>query len=272
MSKKITIQERKSQPEGLKIDAHVHITEDGNWFDSNIDASLERLLIELENSSISKAIILPINGTVSNEYVAEVCNKYPKKLMGFATVDPLQGEHSVIELEKAVNDLGLRGLKLHPRLQNFPPNDSRIIPIIEKAGELDIPIVFDTFPQGPGLIENVLPLNYDRLAKEAPNTKIILAHSGGSRVLDALMVAKANENIYLDISYSMHYYQGSSVIKDFIFAIKKLGADRVIYGSDYPELGIRDSFEVVEEMLIDLSDKEKEWVFGNTISTMLNLG
>lgn len=255
----------------MLIDGHVHITKNGIWFDTGVDASLERLLIELENSPISKAIILPITGIVSNEYVAEVCNKYPNKLIGFATVNPLQGRNAVIELEKAVKNLGLRGLKLHPRLQGFSPKDSRILPVIRKAGEFDIPIVFDVFPQGPGLITDVLPLNYDRLAKEAPSTKIILAHSGGSRVLDALMVAKANANIYLDVSYSMDYYKGSSVAKDFIFAIKKLGVDRVIYGSDYPEFGIRESFEVVDGMLGELSDKEKEWVFGKTIITMLNL-
>lgn len=254
----------------MLIDAHVHITENGIWFDTGVDASLRRLLIELENSPISRAIILPINRSVSNEYVAEVCNKYPDKVIGFATVNPLQGKNAVIELERAVNSLGLRGLKLHPRLQEFSPNDSRIVPVIKRAGELGIPIVFDAFPQGPGLIEDILPLNYDRLAKEVPKARIILAHSGGSRVLDALIVAKANANIYLDISYSMLYYQGSSVAKDFIFAIKKIGVERVIYGSDFPELGIRESFEAVDGMLSDLSDKEREWVFGRTILTMLN--
>jgi predicted TIM-barrel fold metal-dependent hydrolase len=156
-------------------------------------------------------------------------------------------------------------------LQHFSPSDDRILPVLHKAGELGVPVVFDVFPQGPGLIKEILPLNYDWIAKTVPKTKIILAHSGGSRILDALLVAKANSNVYLDLSYSLLYYQGSSVLGDFLFAVKKIGAQRVIYGSDYPEVGIVESFEKVGEILDGLFIHEREWVFGKTISSLLNL-
>ena len=46
--------------------------------------------------------------------VAGCARDHPDAFLGFASVDPWKGDAAVVELERSVRDLGLRGLKLHP--------------------------------------------------------------------------------------------------------------------------------------------------------------
>lgn len=254
------------------VDAHVHITPDGKWFNTDYNASLVSLVSELEMASIDKAVLLPIEGFISNDFIVESCRKYPDRLIGFASVNPLQCQKAIRELECYVTQFGLRGLKLHPRLQGFHPLSKGVISLLSKAVELGIPIIFDTFPRGGYLpIKDTLPLVYDELSRIVPEAKIILAHSGGHRVLDAMAVAKSNPNVYLGISFCISYYWNSSVIKDLLFAIRKVGAHRVIYGSDYPEMRIASYYVKATELLASLSKEEKDLIFGDNISSLLKL-
>ena len=256
----------------MTIDAHVHITPDGKWFSTNHDASVESLISELDNASIDKAVLLPIEGFIGNDFIVEVCQKYPQRFIGFVSVNPLQGQEAIRKLERYIIQFGLRGLKLHPRLQRFQPLCYEVISLLEKVAELDIPVVFDTFPSSSHLlIKDTLPLVYDELARKVPEAKIILAHSGGYRLLDAMAVAKSNANIYLDISYSPLYYEGSSIVNDFEFVIRKVGAHRVTYGSDYPEIRIAVSYNQVSKILRNFSQEERRSIFGGTIARLLKL-
>lgn len=65
-------------------------------------------------------------------------------------------------------------------------------------------------------------------------TPIILVHAGGLRILEAMLLADLQPNIYLETSFSVDYYRGSSIAQDFAFAFRKLGAERILYGSDFP--------------------------------------
>src|SRR5580693_1219125 len=65
------------------------------------------------------------NRYVGNDYVADVVKKYPEQFIGFASVDPWKGAMAVRELERAVTELGLRGLKMMQITQAFFPNDER---------------------------------------------------------------------------------------------------------------------------------------------------
>ena len=58
-----------------------------------------------------------------NDRVAEVVRRYPERFIGFAGVDPWKGEGAVAELERAVLELDLKGLKLMPACQGFFLND-----------------------------------------------------------------------------------------------------------------------------------------------------
>ena len=73
-----------------------------------------------------------------------------------------------------------------------------------------------------------LPLHLDDLAVEVPDLAIIVAHIGvrGFTSEQALMVAEKNPNVYVETSWA-----SDSLIKR---ALNAIGADRVIFGSDFP--------------------------------------
>jgi uncharacterized protein len=72
------------------------------------------------------------------------------------------------------------------------------------------------------------------LADNITKVPIMIIHSGGYRVMEAFLLAADKKNVMLDTSFSLNYYLGSSLEKDYAFVYKKIGADRVVFGSDIP--------------------------------------
>lgn len=256
------------------IDAHTHIHPDPQGFGVKYDASMQKLIMSIESSDVDKAIVLPIYPMVSNEFIAKVCKKHHDKLIGFASVDPLDPNSSK-NLDKDIKKFGLKGLKLHPRVQKFSLADSRIRPVIQKAAKLNLPIIVDGFPDYSSKIpiKDTLPLLIDGISRKVPTAKIIIAHMGGYRLWDAFFVTKGNKNIYFDISYSLLYFQNSSIAKDIEFVIKKLGANRCIYGSDHPEMELKKTYDISVNILkkFGLSKKDMNFILGGTIESLLDL-
>src|SRR2546430_3646972 len=86
---------------------------------------------------------------VPNDLVADACRAYPKTFVGFGSVDPLKGDRAVSELDR-IADLGLKGVKLHPSLQAFAPNEEQHWPLYEKCQELALITLFHTGTSGLG--------------------------------------------------------------------------------------------------------------------------
>jgi len=252
------------------IDAHTHIYSYSESARKEKNTLLENLINSINNSKVDKAVILPIYPQVSNEDVAEACQKYPNKLIGFASVNPLK---DVENFEDDVRKYGLKGIKIHPRIQRISPIDKRIIKLTKRAAVLNLPILLDCFPQVDANfpINETLPEKIGELAQKVPEAKIIMAHAGGYKLWDAFFIARANPNIYMDFSFSISYFKDSSIEQDLCFVLKKLGAKRCIYGSDYPEISLEQSLKYAQEMVenIGFSDEEKQYFFGKTLLSIL---
>src|SRR5262249_6698673 len=125
--------------------------------------------------------------------------------------------------------------KLHPRLSQVPVTLEVFGPVMEQAAVAGLPVLFDAVPQSPYMPLSQLEYQvFDLLARSFRQVKIVLAHACAPHVLGAYTVAKANPNVYLDVSFSLTYYAGSSVEMDIGFISDKL--DRfVLYGSDFPQ-------------------------------------
>jgi len=179
---------------------------------------------------------------VTNDYVAEMVRKYPDVFIGFASVDPWKGKRAVQELERAVKEGGLRGLKCHPIAQAFYPNDRRFYPLWETCAGLKIPLLIHTgttgvgagVPGGNGLkLKYAEPIPYiDDVAADFPGLTIIGAHPSWPWQEEMLAVAVHKTNVYIDLSgWSPKYFPPS-----LIQYANTLLQDRVLFGSDYPFL------------------------------------
>src|SRR5256712_10425546 len=80
---------------------------------------------------------------VPNDLVAEAVRMYPKTFVGFGSGDPLKGDRAVEEVDP-IAELGLKGVKLHPSLQAFAPNEVRHWPLYPKCQELCLILLFHT--------------------------------------------------------------------------------------------------------------------------------
>ncbi|EQC43326.1 amidohydrolase family protein [Bacteriovorax sp. Seq25_V] len=238
------------------IDSHLHLDKVKY---RTLEAAFKGLNGELQEASISKAIVLHliIQGW-SLEEVADQINKY-ERIEAFANIDP-NSIDAETDLLRAKN-LGFCGLKLHPRIQQFSVDDPNVVALIQYAGELNLPTLIDAFPDGTALMDGFSPFKFASCAKKCPDSKIIWAHMGGHHVIDMMMLAKRLPNVYFDFSYSLLYYQGSSVPKDMIYAMKSMRFDRIFYGSDYPDRSITDtynaSYAYLKESGISSDDLEK---------------
>lgn len=229
----------------LIIDSHLHLDEK---IDGTAAAGALELDRQLAEAGVDRGIVLHLD--VQPWGIEEFSEAVLKtsRLKAFVNLHP---NHSDIKntLQYAVKKLGYVGLKLHPRLQKFSVDDPATIHLVQAAGEMGVPVLIDAFPDGTHLLQGFDPVKYAVLAKECPNTRIIWAHMGGHYVLDFMMLAKRLPNVFFDISYSLLYYQKSSIPNNMVYAMHSMKFDRIFYGSDYPDRDIASSLNLSLEFL-----------------------
>ncbi len=226
-------------------DCHVHVTPDGKWFDTDIDASLDRLLEELNASLIKKVVLLPVGKDEdelrnATNLVISLINRYPEILMGFSAYYPDLSITQVVEKK-------LIGIKIHPRLNNLNVSSNDLFTFYESADRKGLPILFDSYctPISDMPLEKIRPSIYSKIASTFPSLKIILAHCGMPFIWEAYTVLKWYENVFGDLSHVLEYFMNTSLVSDLAWIVRKI-PHKFIYGSDFPEMGINSYFEVFE--------------------------
>lgn len=153
-------------------------------------------------------------------------------LVPFANINPTSPSAEA-DLLRA-KDLGYRGLKLHPRLQGYQPDTPDCVDLVRAAGALGWPVTVDCFPDGDWLMAGHDVRQYARLAREAPGARVVVAHAAGHHCLDLLMLAKRTPNLWMDLSYSLLYYEGP-VVDNLFYCLRSLRHERVLFGTDHPD-------------------------------------
>ncbi len=255
------------------IDAHVHVwKEAGNAFAKGKGTPDQFKKDLATKGAPDRVVLLPIAPHVENAFIAALSKENPEQVIGFASVHPYKDD-AVSQLTEDIKKYHLKGLKLHPRVQNISLADPRVIALVKRAAELKIPILIDCFPQRVFTIpfEELIPERIGELAAHIPEAKIILAHVGGQRIWDAFAVARAHDNIYLDFSFSPVFFEDSSIEGDLAFALRKIGAPRCIFGSDYPEVSFQDAIRSARKLTerARFSSEETDFFFGKTILSLL---
>lgn len=106
-----------------------------------------------------------------------------------------------------------------------------------------------------------LPQQFTKLAEAVPEATIILAHMGGyHHTEDAIRVCEKYDNLLIDTSACPY----PDKIKE---AIERLGAHRVLFGSDGP--GCNPKLELQKIKRIGLSDREEQLILHDNIASLL---
>jgi uncharacterized protein len=181
-----------------------------------------------------------------------------RKLMPIATVHPYDGAAAVAELER-VAARGVKVLKLHPHTQQFDAADPRVLRLAQRAGQLGVIVLLDNASILPGDCEKLF-----NLALNAPETKFIFAHLGALNfrfwnILKAARTAQGlfADNIYFDISATVAIVADSPIEDEFVWTIRNVGIDHVLFGSDYPQYSVEQNARALERLSLDASEKAK---------------
>jgi uncharacterized protein len=253
------------------IDAHAHVAPHKEDLGARQDASVETFLAEFDASPLDRVILLPIEPYISTEFAAQAASHRPRKIFILGSVDPHRGTEAVRRFDWMRTELQVRGLKLHPRRQRI---DMNLLPVLQEltscAARYDLPVLIDSFPYGKTVTTDSTLELIAALGERVPEAKIIIAHMGGLRVLEALNVARTNYTMFFDISLIYSVYRGSHIEQDIFYAIRRLGADRCLYGSDYPDAGLTQAYEDMRKALDQrgFGGADLDQIFGKTAAEL----
>jgi len=199
------------------------------------------LLQALDEAGVDIGVLLPLRSEsfdwrVGNEYIAEMVSQAPDRLIGFSGVSPLSPD-ATKELRTAIEEFGLRGLKLHPPMQMFDPGDIRCYKVYEMMESYGLPILFHSGAGNPLLSDRYTdPHLIDEIAVQFPDLKIILAHAGRFWYGQTLTMMRSHANMYVDISANVGKATGYGLLLFLLVAMKEAVGDvrRVLFASDYP--------------------------------------
>jgi predicted TIM-barrel fold metal-dependent hydrolase len=238
------------------IDVHVHLEHTGEataadaaakqYFGAGAQADWS-VLAEYYRSRKIGCVVFTVDERitgrpqVSNDAVVEFAAKNADIAIPFASLDPNRGPDAVREARRLVSGGLVRGLKLHPPLQQFFPNDRIAYPLYEVFAEARLPVLFHTGHSGIGTgmragggirLKYGHPMPIDDVAVDFPDMPIIMAHPSFPWQDEAISVCLHKSQVYIDLSgWSPKYF--SPTLIQYANTLLKT---KVLFGSDYPLL------------------------------------
>jgi predicted TIM-barrel fold metal-dependent hydrolase len=206
-------------------------------------------------------------GIVPNSRIIELCKRSGDKLFPVLTVEPQKDEiTSAIELAKK-NSGFMKGFKVRLGYFEVYPDEPIFIPIYDYAEENKLPVLFHTGDTAfsNGSLAHAHPLTIDRLANSRQDLKIVICHFGNPWIQDVGELIYKHPNVYADISgvvtggdgeYASLYLESlATKISDAIYFAG--GADKVIFGTDYPVETFSAGLRLVDQLKIEKVDVDK---------------
>jgi predicted TIM-barrel fold metal-dependent hydrolase len=221
-----------------------------------------------------------------NDRTARLCRDYPDRIVGLAGIPLSYPQGAVLEAERAVKELGLKGLKIYPRAQKVTLDQQSVRPLLAKAAELDVPVLTHSTPLPmaysgyhgayvsiDNTAGNLARLFFSGVFSEIPNLKVIGAHLGGGMLFYKDFMVELNpewetyfDNVYYDLS---GYPFSEKMIKA---AIDIVGEDHLLFGSDYPLVGTDKVGEIIKKVQgFDLGKEVKDKILGGNAARLLGM-
>ncbi len=234
---------------------------------------------------------------IINDGLAKVVKEYPKNFQALAMLPLIDTQLALKELDRAVFDLGLKGICMLTNVAGQTPDSDFLLPVYERAQSLGVPIfIHPTTPVGAQVMREwrlaiILGFEFDimlsatRLAYAGifdrfPELKFVIAHLGAGIPFLAGRIdrgyhdptcgvkTKKPTSAYLKELYTdaVSFYQPA-----LMMAYEFFGADRIVMGSDFP-LPIGDLEAAVPTIMeMKISEKEKEQILGGNVMRLLKI-
>lgn len=236
------------------------------------DGREESLVSSMEEAGVDVSVILPVvtrpeQFNTVNEFAAQLNEKYQEKqhrLLSFGGIHP-----DTLDFKRElriIKDLGLQGIKLHPDYQNTYFDDIKYMRILDYAAELGLVTVVHSgvdigFPDHT----HCTPERILRVMDEVAPEKMVLAHYGAFGLWEDVERLIAGENVYLDTSYTFGFIEDAT----FVRILETHGADKVLFATDSPWSGQKESLAQLDRLVTDKNDLDK--ILGKNAEKLLSL-
>ena len=241
-------------------------------------ATADALVQDMDGAGVDWAVVMGMGWTdlalarEVNDYIIGSIVRYPDRLAGFCSVDPAWGEEATAEVQRCAA-AGARGIgELHPDSQGFDITDKcALAPLMECALALGLPVlVHASEPVGhayPGK-GRTTPGKLYRFLENFPENVVICAHWGGGLPFYSLMPEAPGvlRHTYFDSAASPFLYQPGV----FPTVAGLVGAEKVLFATDYPLIRHRRLLRQVEESGLASSDQRA--ILGENAAKLLGLG
>lgn len=224
-----------------------------------------------------------------NNHIAAICNKYPNRFVGLATLPMQHTELACQELKRCMNELGLVGVQIGSHINNMTLGDAKLYPIFELCAELSASIFVHPWdmPLSDTLYKKywltwlvgmpsetclaICSMMFSGIFQKLPQLRVAFAHGGGSftgtigriehgynvrpdlcQIDCSINPRDQCKSIYVD-SLTHDHANLQSIIDLF-------GINNIVLGTDYPfPLGEAHTGELIESCTT-LTDKQKQQI------------
>lgn len=235
------------------------------------NGTIEEVVSNMQKGGIDYTILAnfaPFQTLHQNNIWTIKMSKINNNFVPLVSIHPEMEGNIIKHLEQYIA-LGAKGIKIHSSVQKFLPNNFKFQSVYEFCNDIGFPIVFHC-----GITSEVSINNYSDLKMLMPvidkyhNIPIILTHMAEGKVDDVLWISRMYKNVYFDTSIAItgllcikrvhdNCWLDDNVVID---VINKVGADRIMFGSDYP---FGSPMHDVERILnMNITDEEKKMILG----------
>jgi predicted TIM-barrel fold metal-dependent hydrolase len=283
-----------SDPEGARlpeslppvIDAHVHLFDTPmfeaiwRWFEQHAWPVRYRLEAPaavrfLLDRGVERIVALhyahkPGIARGMNAFVAAICAAEPR-VTGLATVFPGEpGARAILDEARA---LGLAGVKLHCHVQCFAPDADELDEVYAWLAERDLPLVIHAGrePKSPAYrCDPHLICSADRIARVLaayPTLRVVVPHLGSDEYDAYERLLERHENLWLDTTMVVAGYFPEATP----WRLLDVRPDRVLYGTDFPNLPYAWDREIVRIAARRLDDEALAGLLGQNARRLYGL-
>lgn len=269
-----------------KVDAHIHILPDvvheanPDSDDVWVYADLNKYHSMMDALNIEKAVIMPLNDpwlmsmefTISDVHknLYKMKQRYPSKFYAFADIDTRNVPAVSVEaICKAIDEYSLDGIKIHPNNTGVALDSEYNQAIFTFAQEHNVPVAIHSYPDSaddPGAAMRIV-----KVLEQYPKLTVIISHMGAYQ-WEQLLPTRA----YMDISAILPDYVRTCGIRKTSEIMRKFGADRLIFASDYPDNRLLQPEEIYDSYFdilgqMDFTQAEAEMIAYGNIEKILSV-
>lgn len=262
------------------IDAHCHIYPEkiarkavdginhfydglpGDHFDGTMDTLLQAADAEgVDHHIVFSVATTPHQVSSINQFIARSVAAADGRFTGLGTMH-LDSDDYERDLNEAV-ELGLKGIKLHPDIQQFCVDDPRAMRIFGMLEDRGLPVYVHT---GDFRYDNSNPNRVAKVLTAFPKLKFVGPHLGGWSVWDQVLGTLTEfDNIVVDTSSCSFLIDPELECK----LIRAFGSERVMFGTDYPMWPVRQEVDALDEL--GLTEEECEDIYWRTCAKLFHL-